>query len=238
MKKILSLILAGLLAFSVLPVLAEGEATAPVVEETPAVPVEAPAVPVQETPAMPADGSSMLDVCYTLAINAISAENYESAKDYIGVCFGYCDPQTNPTMYADLLLKLACINVIEQKYDIAQLNLNAVLRIDPDMTDAYLVRVEAYAAQGNVDRTIENLEKYIELTQDASWYETLAQLYETKGDTAAAQEAYDKFIAGAEQTEEAVFQAALYRKQAEKFEEAIAMFETLADSEVYGAGSM
>ena len=48
-----------------------------------------------------------LDASYTLALNAINAEDYATAKEYLNVCFAYCDPQTNPTMYADLLLKRA-----------------------------------------------------------------------------------------------------------------------------------
>ncbi len=223
MKIIMSLLLSVLLTLTLLPVLAEG------LTETPA----------EETPAVSVENSAVLERCYTLAYNAISAEDYDSAKDYIGVCLGYCDPQTNPTMYADLLLKLACINVIEEKYDIAQLNLSSVLRIQPDLADAYLVRVQAYAAQDNVDKTVENLEKYIELSQETGWYQTLAELYEAKGDVAAAQQAYDKYVAGlAEPTEEELFQAALYRKQADDFEGSIAAFEALADSEVYGAGAM
>ena len=50
-----------------------------------------------------------LDASYTLALNAINAEDYDTAKEYLNVCFAYCDPVGNPTMYADLLLKRACI---------------------------------------------------------------------------------------------------------------------------------
>ena len=40
-----------------------------------------------------------LDASYTLALNAINAEDYETAKRYLDICFAYCDPQGNPTMY-------------------------------------------------------------------------------------------------------------------------------------------
>ena len=42
-----------------------------------------------------------LDASYTLALNAISAEDYEAAKKYIDICFVYCDREANPVMYAD-----------------------------------------------------------------------------------------------------------------------------------------
>ena len=179
-----------------------------------------------------------LDASYTLALNAINAEDYETAKEYLNVCFAYCDPASNPTMYADLLLKRACIDVIEDKNDMALLQLDAALRVQPDLADAYLVRTQVYAAQGEVDAAIENLEKYIELTEDTSLYETVAQLNEAKGDIEAAQAAYDKYVEGAgSEVEEAGFQNGLYKMQAGKLEEAIAAFEAYAEDETYGAGA-
>lgn len=179
-----------------------------------------------------------LDAAYTLALNAINAEDYETAKEYLNVCFAYCDPQSNPTMYADLLLKRACIDVIEEKNDMALLSLDAAIRVQPDLADAFLVRTQVYASMGDVDAAIENLEKYIELTEDTSLYETVAQLNEAKGDLEAAQAAYDKFVKGAgAQVEEAGFQSGLYKMQAGNFEDAIAAFEAYAEDETYAAGA-
>lgn len=179
-----------------------------------------------------------LDASYTLALNAINAEDYETAKEYLNICFAWCDPQTNPAMYADLLLKRACIDVIEEKNDMALLNLDAVIRVQPDLSDAYLVRTQVYAAQGNVDAAIEDLEKYIELTEDTSLYATVAQLNEAKGDVEAAQAAYDKYVKGAgTEIEEAGFQSGLYKMQAGNYGEAIAAFEAYAEDETYAAGA-
>ena len=120
----------------------------------------------------------------------------------------------------------------------ALLNLDAALRVQPDLADAYLVRTQVYAAQGEVDAAIENLEKYIELSEDTSLYETVAQLNEAKGDVEAAQAAYDKFVEGAgSEVQEAGFQSGLYKMQAGKFEEAIAAFEAYAEDETYAAGA-
>ena len=207
-----------------------------------AMPAFAEEAPVEETAdeaqgAIIADAQK-LDASYTLALNAINAEDYETAKEYLNVCFAYCEPSTNPTMYADLLLKRACIDVIEEKDDMALLSLDAALRVQPDLADAYLVRTQVYAAQGNVDAAIESLEKYIELTEDTSMYETVAQLNEAKGDVEAAQAAYDKFVEGAgSEVQEAGFQSGLYKMQAGKFEEAIAAFEAYAEDETYAAGA-
>ena len=236
-RKLIAAGLAAGMLLTTVPVIAE-EAPAEeeaVVEE--AVAGEAPA----EQPAVEAASmvdTQKLDASYTLALNAINAEDYETAKEYLNVCFAYCDPASNPTMYADLLLKRACIDVIEEKNDMALLNLDAALRVQPDLADAYLVRTQVYAAQNNVDAAIENLEKYIELSEDTSLYETVAQLNEAKGDIEAAQAAYDKYVEGAgSEVAEAGFQNGLYKMQAGKLEEAIEAFEAYAEDETYAAGA-
>ena len=182
--------------------------------------------------------SRKLDASYTLALNAINAEDYESAKSYLNVCFAYCDPQANPEMYADLLLKRACIDVIEEKADMAVLELDAALRVKPDLADAYLVLTQVYTSQGRMDAAIQNLEKYIELTGDTSLYETVAQLNEAKGDVEAAQAAYEKYVEGVGgEVPEAGFQSGLYMMQAGKLDEAITAFEAYVNDETYAAGA-
>ena len=265
LKRTAAAILAILMTMTMIPAFAE-EATAPAAVEIQA--EEAPAEAEAETPAAeaeaetpaaepeaetPAEDSAAaeagqaasisdnqkLDAAYTLALNAITSEDYETAKEYINICFAYCDAQSNPVMFSDLLLKRACIDVIEQKNDMAILNLDAAIRVKPDLADAYLVKTQVYAAQGDADRAIASLEKYIELTQDTSMYETVAQLQEAKGDLKAAQAAYDKYVAGAgAEVEEAGFQAGLYKMESGSFEEAIAAFEAYRDNETYGAGAM
>ena len=227
---------------------AEPAAEAPAEEKAEAEPaVEAPAeeTPTEAAPATDTKNATAitdnqkLDAAYTLALNAITSEDYETAKEYINICFAYCDAQSNPVMFSDLLLKRACIDVIEQKNDMALLNLDAATRVKPDLAAAYLVKTQVYASLGDADRAISSLEKYIELTQDTALYETVAQLQEAKGDIKAAQAAYDKFVAGAgAEVEEAGFQAGLYKMEAGNFQEAIADFEAYKDNETYGAGAM
>jgi tetratricopeptide (TPR) repeat protein len=256
LKKATAVILAILMMTAMIPSFAE-EATAPAAldapaetkteevsaEEAPAEETKAEEVPAAESTASEASVSisdnQKLDAAYTLALNAITKEDYETAKEYINICFAYCDAQSNPVMFSDLLLKRACIDVVEQKNDMALLNLDAAIRVKPDLADAYLVRTQVYAAMGNADKSIENLEKYIELTHDTAMYETVAQLQEAKGDIAAAQAAYDKYVQGAgSEVEEAGFQAGLYKMESGQFEEAIAAFEAYQDNETYAAGAL
>ena len=248
LKKVTALILALLMMAVMIPSFAE-EATAPadveVSTETKDEEVPAEEPKAEEAQAAESEASvsiadnQKLDAAYTLALNAITKEDYETAKEYINICFAYCDAQSNPIMFSDLLLKRACIDVVEQKNDMALLNLDAAIRVKPDLADAYLVRTQVYATMGDADKSIENLEKYIELTHDTAMYETVAQLQEAKGDIAAAQAAYDKYVQGAgAEVEEAGFQAGLYKMESGLFEEAITAFEAYKDNETYAAGAL
>ena len=192
----------------------------------------------EETQSVSAMNAQKLDATYTLALNAINKEDYTTARKYLNIAFVYCDPQTNPTMYADLLLKQACIDVIEGDNGIALLALDAALAVQPELADAYLVKTQIYTNDGDFTNAVANLEKYIALTQDETLYETVAQLHEANGDMAAAQEAYDKFAAVVgDDNQEAGFQAGLYRMENGKFAEAIEAFQAYAEDETYSAGA-
>lgn len=190
-------------------------------------------------PAEEASDPQKLKDSYALAIDAINAGDYGQAKQYLSVCLAYCDPDADPGMYADLWLKWACISVIEEEDELALRQLNEALRAQPDLADAYLVRAQIYTARGDVDRAVESLETYIDLTGDTSLYETVAQLYAGGGDAEAARAAYDRYVAGAGgDVAEAGFQSGLYRMQAGEYREAIAEFEAYVDDETYGAGAL
>ena len=239
MKKTLALLVAVMMLIAALPVLAEEAAataeTENVTEET-AYAAETHAA--NDNAALAMQDNQKLDAAYTLALSAITSEDYETAKEYISICFAYCDRQSNPVIFADLLLKRACIDVIEQKDDMALLNLDAALRVKPDIAEAYLVKTQIYANAGDTERSIENLEKYIELSHDTSLYETVAQLQEAQGNLEAAQAAYDKYVQGAgADVEEAGFQNGRYKMAAGNFADAIADFEAYTENETYAAGA-
>ena len=186
----------------------------------------------------PTADAQKLDATYTLALNAINKEDYATARKYLNIAFVYCDLQANPEMYADLLLKQACIDVIEGDNTVALLALDAAIAVQPNLADAYLVKTQVYTTDGDFTNAVANLEKYIELTQDATLYETVAQLHEANGDMVSAQEAYDKYAAAAgAEDQEAGFQAGLYRMENGKYEEAIEAFKAYAADETYGAGA-
>ena len=235
MKKILCAALTVIMLMTLLPVLAEE--TQEAAAEQPAAAEKTQEEAVVRTVDATVNNQK-LDASYLRLLNAIKAEDYETAKDFINICFAYCDRQENPTMFADLLLKRACIDVLQEKYDMALLNLDAALTVDPSLGDAYLVRTQVYSAMGDIDNAIENLKQYIALTQDTSMYETVAQLQEAKGDIVAAQEAWGKYTEGAgAEVEEAEFQNGRYKMAAGDLEGAVASFEKYLEHETYAAGA-
>ncbi len=180
-----------------------------------------------------------LDANYTLALNAITNEEYDLADKYLDICFAYCDPQTDPELYADLLLKRACIDVIEGDTDLALSELDAATTVQPDLADAYLVKTQVYTGLGQYDQAVSSLQSYIDLTQDVSLYETVAQLHEANGDLTAAQEVYQKFLEENDIDEvEGHYQNGIYLMESGQLEEAIAEFEGFTEDEVYGAGAL
>ena len=227
-KKIISAVLLAGMVLTLLPVISGDREEADKTEDAAA--IEADAVNTAQK------DSQALDNSYTLLISAIDAEDYEAAKSYLDECFALCDPEADPVMYADLLLKQACIAVIEEKNDEALQTLAAALEVQPDLADAYLVRAQVYVAQDKISDAVRDLEEYIELTGDASLYETVAQLYESQGGFTEAQTAYEMYVSGTGgDPAQAGIQSGIYRMEAGSAEEAAAVFENYLDSETYGA---
>ena len=54
--------------------------------------------------------------------------------------------------------------------------LDAALRVQPDLADAYLVKTQIYTALSDFDTAIENLDEYIKLTEDTDLYDRICTL--------------------------------------------------------------
>jgi Tfp pilus assembly protein PilF len=66
-----------------------------------------------------------------------------------------------------LQLTFAFFSVKSQQWDKAIKRFNKVLEIDPLYIEAYLHLADAYEQQGQTNKTIEMLQKYASLTEDA-----------------------------------------------------------------------
>ncbi len=186
-----------------------------------------------------ASASSMdaqrLDTYYSLAINAINTENYDKALSYLDSALQYCSETDSPEMYADIHLKKGCVYTIRGDYDNAHQELDEAIRVIPDLSDAYLVKVQAYTEAGDDVKAAETLEKYIEVSGETGYYQTLAEMYAKNGDSENALRAYQAFL-DANQLEGAagLFSMANYKLDSGMYQEAIADYEACLEDPDYG----
>ena len=115
--------------------------------------------------------------CYQKAIDK-NSKNID-AKIQLAACYveGSQDPMKGITLLREvektdsnnvkLQLNFAFFSVKSQQWDKAIKRFNKVLEIDPLYIEAYLHLADAYEQQGDKNKTIEMLEKYAKLTDDA-----------------------------------------------------------------------
>ena len=176
-----------------------------------------------------------LDTYYSLAVNYIGREDYDKALEYLTAALNFCDETTDAELCSDIHLKIGCVYTMQKQYDTATAELDEAIRIKPELSEAYLVKTQVYSDTGAYDDAIESLEKYIELSGDATMYETLAQLYSQVGNAEKALESYQAFSdASSENGVESAYRMGLYEMNLNKFEEAIAQFEACVDDDNYG----
>ena len=176
-----------------------------------------------------------LEAYYTLAINYIGREDYAKAMEYLKACYNYCNEETNPVLTADLHLKEGCVYTMTGEYENALTELDEAIRINPELSEAYLVKTQVYSDQGNAQDAAACLETYIGLSGDQSMQETLAQLYLQLGDSAKASDAYNAYVDGQEMGDvEKAFEKGTYKMSVGLFGEAVADFEACLADETYG----
>ena len=115
--------------------------------------------------------------CYQKALDK-DAHNID-AKIQLAACYveGSQDPMKGITLLREvektdsnnvkLQLSFAFFSVKSQQWDKAIRRFENVLKIDPLYIEAYLHLADAYEQQGDKNKTIEMLEKYASVTQDA-----------------------------------------------------------------------
>lgn len=115
--------------------------------------------------------------CYQKAL--AKDPNNTDAKIQLAACYveGSQDPMKGITLLREvekvdsnnvkLQLSFAFFSVKSQQWDKAIKRFENVLRIDPLYIEAYLHLADAYEQQGDKNKTIEMLEKYASITQDA-----------------------------------------------------------------------
>lgn len=179
-----------------------------------------------------------LDANYALALAYIGREDYDKAMDYLNACLLYCDEDTASDVYADVRLKIACVYTIRQDYEAALEELEEALRVDPSLSEAYLVQTQVYSNLGEYEKAADALQSYIDITGDSSLYEVKAEIYSAVGNVDKALENYKSYIENdSDSPVEAAYKTAVYSMEIGEYEEAINKFEECRKDAAYGPSS-
>jgi|GEM_PF-1373323 len=177
----------------------------------------------EATPAAQGTGSQKLDVYYSLAVGYINREEYDRALICLNSALELVTEESDPSLYADLRLKKGCVYTIQGAYEDAVRELDEASRVQPELADPYLVRVQVYTEQGEVAKAAADLELYIELTGDSGMFETLAQMYLQLEERDKAIASYRKLAEAVSEDEALVpYNLAVYEMNAGMYEEALA----------------
>ena len=167
--------------------------------------------------------SQKLNTYYSLAVGFIGKENYDKGMQYLDSALELCSEESNAELYADLHLKKGCIFTIRKEYEDAIKELDEALRVQPNLEEAWLVKLQVYNEMENTEETVKTLEKYVELSGDKSLYESLALLYVQNGDRKKAIEYYRRMAeAEAKDAADVPYVLAVYEMGVEMYEEALA----------------
>lgn len=179
-----------------------------------------------------------LDANYALALAYIGREDYDKAMEYLDACLKYCDEKSNPDVYADVHLKIACVHTIHQEYDNALKELDEAVRVKADLSEAYLVQTQVYSDLGDYENAAAALQKYIDLTGDNSLYQVKAEIYSAVGNADKALESYKIYAESDSQSQqEATYKTAIYNMENGMYEEAIKEFGSILNNPTYGPSS-
>lgn len=120
-----------------------------------------------------------LEDYYRLAGTQIAEEDYSGALESIEACLAR-DPETDPALTQDLLMKKGCLMVLLENYPEALTALDQVIEMDPSHSDAFLVKAQIYAQQEDMLLLTQALEGYLNLCpEDGEIRLVLAQTYFT-----------------------------------------------------------
>jgi len=114
--------------------------------------------------------------CYTKALD--KKPDYTEAKIQLGSCYveGSSDPMKGIGMLKEVermdstniqvQMVLGAFAVKSGQFDKAEARYKKVVRIKPEYLEAYLFLADVYEKEGEKSKTIETLERYVELTPD------------------------------------------------------------------------
>ena len=131
----------------------------------------------------------------TLANIAIAKEQYEEALPHLDRCMELCGPEDAQTLAA-LWVRKGSVLALLLRYDEAVEALDGALSLDPNTTQALMLRAQIFIDQGKLERAAEDMEAYLALVpEDALSWAGLAQIYEALSRYDRARACYDRSFA-------------------------------------------
>jgi len=128
---------------------------------------------------------------YEQAAAAIAAEDYQQAAVYLETARELAADE-DPAIRAEMALRSASVHILTGESEKASLLLDETLALDPEASQALLLRAQLNIDNGDGAAASEDLQAYVKLVpEDVNTGIALAELYELQGDYAGAAAQYE-----------------------------------------------
>ena len=168
---------------------------------------------------------------YNTVTLMLSENDYKSARAAAEKCLGLITRDDHPDIYADLYLKLACIDAIEGNNEDALKNADTALEVDETLSDAYLLKAGIESDRGNTEKAIVQLKQYLKYSDDEASYRDLGIWQMQTEKYSEAVESFTTYIEKTGKTDDATYYRGICRLALNEYDSAIADFDIC-----YGAG--
>lgn len=172
-----------------------------------------------------------INEAYDTLLALVKEQDYAAGTAQAKHCLELIDPETDGKMYADVVLKLACMEAVGGERESALAHCRETLSILPDSAQAELLSSGLYAELGQEEEGEAALRRYIELSGDASYCYRLGLKALQEEDFSAAVADLDRYIndclcqSDSEATDEAFYFRGVSHLALEHYAEAAADFE-------------
>ena len=106
---------------------------------------------------------------YETYCSLINEKRYEEALAQSALCLTLYSEESDPERYADILLKLACVEAVQGDKESSLHHCEEVLRMKPDSQEAVLLSSGLYDDLGRSEQGEAALRHYVELSGDRSY---------------------------------------------------------------------
>ena len=183
--------------------------------------------------ALASTAEEKLNTLSQLAVGYLNAGNFDKAMDYLDKALDLCTEETYPELYAELHMNKGLILANQKDYEKGLAELDEALRVNPELSNAYLIRSAVFSETGETEKSDEAYQKYLELEQvDGAakiYYSATTKMNAARYTEAAAE--FETIFDDAEYGTAAVYSAGSCYMQTEEYEKALACFTRYPESD-------